>query len=632
MPCARWCCDLRRPHAWFNGTLFWKNLTRFWPIWALYGAIWFLILPVGILNGDTGALLPLAYAYEPELPGLYLVQSIRIGVFLNPLFGILSAMALFSYLFSARSCGMLHALPVRREGLFLTNYLSGLVFFLLPILAVALLTLAAQMYVSGTAGLTTLFLWAWCQAMMGLFFFSLGVFCAMLTGHLLALPGFYAALNLLALGAYGLYDRLARELLFGFDASQDLQAWVKWLTPVLCYESSLGCTGYPDYRLTGLLCVFVYSFVGLLLAGAALLLYRRRPLEAAGDVVVLRWMRPLFRWCIALFAGVYLGSFLWEILFPHRALAGLLLGCILFAGGLGYFAAEMLLHKTLRVFRRSVRGCGCFLALLALGFGALALDLGGFETRVPAPEAVASLTLETSPLAPYDDASVPGALPVSDLAGAAALHQSVVSRRAQLEYAEPEFLWESATVDGAAVEVETVSFCRLTFHYTLKNGRTLQRFYSIPVTDALLDDPDSPAARLEALLPGPAQQEQIYFSCCREGDTLTGAYLSAPMAEDGQSFDSSASQALLAAVRSDLAAGRLGRHYLLENQERLETCYFNDLTFTFRATGEREGARYDPDTTYTVTITLQTTADDTLALLERLGVSDLLVSKARAGY
>lgn len=632
MPCARWCCDLRRPHAWFSGTLFLKNMARFWPIWALYGAIWFLILPVGILNGQIDVFSPLTYSYDPEVPGLYLVQSIRAGVLLNPIFGILAAMAVFSYLFSPRACGLYHALPIRREGLFFTNYLSGLCFFLLPILAVSLLTLAAQVYVSGTAGLTALFLWVWCQALMGLFFFSLGAFCAMLTGHLLALPGFYAALNLLVLGLYGLYQQLARELLFGFDASQETWRWVEWLTPVLCYSNSLGCTGYPDYRLTGLLCVFVYGFSGVLLAAAALLLYRRRPLEAAGDVVVLRWMRPLFRWCIALFAGVYLGSFLWEILFPHRALVGLLLGCILFAGALGYFAAEMLLHKTLRVFRRSLPGCGCFLLFLILGFSVLALDLGGYETRVPAPEEVASLTIETAALPPYDDASSPGALPVSDLAGAAALHQAVVDQRGRLEYAQSDVLWEQATLDGSTVDVEVESYCYLYFHYTLKDGRDLRRTYRIPVNDALLAAPDSPAARLEALINAPGEMERAYFLNYRQGDTLAGAYLTAPMAEDGQSFDTAASQALLEAVRADLAAGRLGRHYLLENRERLETCYYNDLVFTFRATGSRDDQAYASDGSYTISVTLQTTASETLALLEELGVSDALVTKAQSGF
>ena len=41
-------------------------------------------------------------------------------------YAVLCAMAVWSYLYNARSVGLMHTLPIRREGLFLTNFLSGL--------------------------------------------------------------------------------------------------------------------------------------------------------------------------------------------------------------------------------------------------------------------------------------------------------------------------------------------------------------------------------------------------------------------------------------------------------------------------------------------------------------------------
>ena len=41
-------------------------------------------------------------------------------------------MAVWSYLYNARSVGLMHTLPIRREGLFLTNFLSGLSMTLIP--------------------------------------------------------------------------------------------------------------------------------------------------------------------------------------------------------------------------------------------------------------------------------------------------------------------------------------------------------------------------------------------------------------------------------------------------------------------------------------------------------------------
>ena len=56
------------------------------------------------------------------------------------LYGLVLAMAVFSYLYTARSVSMMHALPIRRSGLFVTNYISGVLFFLVPNAVVALLT------------------------------------------------------------------------------------------------------------------------------------------------------------------------------------------------------------------------------------------------------------------------------------------------------------------------------------------------------------------------------------------------------------------------------------------------------------------------------------------------------------
>ena len=49
-------------------------------------------------------------------------------------YAILCAMAVWSYLYNARSVGMMHSLPIRREGLFLTNLLSGLAMMAIPYL------------------------------------------------------------------------------------------------------------------------------------------------------------------------------------------------------------------------------------------------------------------------------------------------------------------------------------------------------------------------------------------------------------------------------------------------------------------------------------------------------------------
>lgn len=267
MPSAISYSKERHPKGWFSPTLFRKNLTRFWPIWALYGAVWFLILTIGTLNSRGLGQHGPAETMDRFYPTGFVVKTIPMGVYISLIFGVLAAMAVFSYLYNSRPAGLMHALPIRREGLFLTNYLSGLCFFLIPIAGIVLLTLFAQVYAGYGVNFTSLFLWAWCQALMSLFFYSFAVFCAMFTGHILALPAFYGILNGLAAALYYLFAQMASQFLFGYVSSQSgtLSDLISWLTPVLRYSRTLGSTGSPDYRFTGLLSILSMVWPGYFL-------------------------------------------------------------------------------------------------------------------------------------------------------------------------------------------------------------------------------------------------------------------------------------------------------------------------------------------------------------------------------
>lgn len=69
-----------------------------------------------------------------------------------------------------------------------------------------------------------------------------------------------------------------------------------------------------------------------------------------------------------------------------------------------------------------------------------------------------------------------------------------------------------------------------------------------------------------------------------------------------------------------------GRRYLLENRDRLENCYYNDLYLEFRPAGRTGGEEEDG---YTVCITLQSGARHTLAVLQACGLDGTLVTQAQ---
>ena len=279
---------MRSATSCFNLTLYQKNLSRFWPIWALYGLIWLFLLPISILNESRWW----DSARAAQRP-LQFLEGGSAGLAMALIFGLLSAMAVFSYLYNSRSVGLMHTLPLKREGLFLTNYLSGLSCFLLPNLAVFVLSLAAEA-LAGAVNAGSLCMWLTVQSLLCFFFYSFAVFCAMFTGHILALPAFYGILNILAAGLAYLFDALAGAFVYGYAGIPRLSEAAVWLSPALRLTYTLNLI-YPGgngvyVQFYGLHVVLLYALAGLILTGLALLVYRRRSLERAGDIVSVGWV------------------------------------------------------------------------------------------------------------------------------------------------------------------------------------------------------------------------------------------------------------------------------------------------------------------------------------------------------
>ncbi len=620
---------MRSAKSCFSPTLFRKNLVRFWPIWGLYLFIWLLVLPLGILN---------TFRNWDGYNDMYALSTLSLGAVGALCFGILAAMAVFSYLYNNRSVQLIHALPVTREGLFVTNYLSGLLFLLGPNVIVFALSLLA----GGAAAPRTLVLWLVAQSLMCLFFYSFAIFCAMFTGNLLALPVFYGILNFLVIALSQVLDYLMGQFLFGYAGSYGGDELVEWFTPIMRIGRQLSherriINGVETSVLLGLPTLLAYGLVALVLTGIALVLYRRRALEMAGDLVSVAWVRPIFKYGVAFCAAVTLGSFLYtefRSLLPSGRWAILL--PLIFAGLIGYFAAEMLLKKRFKVFTTAWKGSVAFsLALLAL-FVVGNNDLVGFN-RAPARSSVVSVQIDGPYTAPYDGGNG-GSIRLTrpeDIDAALALHQAIVNSRAAIEQdidysgggydSRPQM---EPLSGGRQLEVETFTTSSVDITYELSSGKMIRRSYQLPFRAERLEGDNTVEHHLTELLNRPHLLEQRYWDFpdgLRLVDVSMNTYPSESDGEDTVSLGESDAQreALLAAVKADMAAGRIGTRYLMETAARYTNCYYNDLRFTFlNPPVSITSGNSTKSENYEVTVTLQTTATETLKVLAELGYTD----------
>lgn len=644
---------------WCYPSLWKKNMIRFWPLWTLWLVIWLFQLPMQLLNHYDPVLQPSAIAMTEGafyFSRVTVLQCLTEGwVLIIALACLVMAMAVFSYLYNHRSTGMLHSLPVHRGGLFLTSYLSGLSMLVLPLVVVYGLTILAELN-KNALDLPRLTLWLVGMVLYILFFYSFAVFCAQFTGHLFALPIFYCILNGLVYTLYMLVHATFRLFIFGYDYVEGLENFILWLTPAgnyiqhvnvsQVYNSTYKCV--EQVRFDGFGYLISYAIIGLVLAGLAYLICYHRQLETAGDVVSVPWVRPIFKYGVAVSASLSFGLWFYFWLLQPRGVGifGLVVAQIV-TGAIGYLGAQMFLQKSFRVFSfRHLRGLIPLCLSFVLVGWMMEADLLKVEDYCPEPDEVMEVTIHGLSSAPYDsgDHLWLGSVDEAFIAQVIQLHQALID--------EKEWVGQYFQTGGynysSREDTDTVG---LGISYTLTDGRTIHRDYNtLLITLDDLEREGSFASLAEAFCNQPSQIQQVYFPddmsdwvmvmadlSLPTGVTGTGAVVDTEVVGQYSSGDwmltAEEAQRLFQAVQADMAAGNLGQRYLLEHgTQRLETCYYNDITFYFyvpTVTQSNQPAvvetvdsvgKYDT----WITVTLQTTATETLAVLEELGLTEVL--------
>lgn len=319
---------MRSATSFFDKTLFRSQLKHTWPLWLGYTALWLFLVPVMLfseLSAYQGGYSAADASY------LLLNTGVRGGIFISFFFGLFFAMLAFSHLTQSRATNGFHALPVRRETIFLTAYLTGLFCQLSTILVTFLLgaAVSAPLHLS---------FWSVTGAAMGsamleaVFFYSFAVLCMMMTGQILAAPVFYFVGNILIPGMEYLLRNFAGNFLYGYSGHTDVA--LGFLSPPLymypevdiasietCESGSYYVTAYALDR-RSLMILAAYALAGLVIALIALLLYRTRKSEMTGSTVAFPWATPIFKYGVAFCTAVALGQFLYYFLFGQYRSSG----------------------------------------------------------------------------------------------------------------------------------------------------------------------------------------------------------------------------------------------------------------------------------------------------------------------
>ena len=516
--------------SFFDPTLLKKNIGRFAPAWAILQVAMLLAFPMTLMLDLEN--MDLAYRKQSALR--HLSSSVDAGVVFAVLAALLFAALVFKYLHTTKAAYMMHAFPMTRNCMFVTNLISGLLFYLVPALVTTLCCLGvlAARGVSGCDGQVWGMFLRW--TLQYLFFYGLAVFTMHLSGRTVISVLSYAALNFVFLLIPVLVMILMESYFFGFD--YEIPETLVRLAPAAALLTEKG-------NLLGL--TAIYAGIGVVLLVLAWVHYRVRQVERAGDAMVYTWARIAFRLvftlCCALGLGWILAAFFSMVSSESSVfLPYALLGCFL-----GWFGSTMMLERTVKVFKNKKiwLGFAIFAAVLTLFVACLKYDVLGFQRRVPETAKVESVDIWTD----YDRYGVTDRITLTDAAEIEKLrevHANVLEERDGADLSEG--LYTSYTLDTIHIK------------YKLKDGTTLQRRYEITeekdyqtISD-FYADPAVVAAWYDRVLPRTIK-----------GATLYGNDSILETDEDGNEYytqnvlECRDVSALRAAMIADAAAGRL---------------------------------------------------------------------------
>ena len=594
----------------FDRAVFRRALKKTAPVWILY-TLYELLLPLRLFSfcrGVSSCTDDFLVQIEKTILGYA-----RINASLLPfLLGGLLAWVLFFWLFRAGTAYFYAALPVRRDTLFLTNYLTGLLLCAAPALLSSLLLWAvgagfgAAVFVPAMQVFTA--------TMLGfLLFFSFAVLVCCVVGQMAAMPIVYVILNF----TFFVLETIVRHLLFTFvygmpySQSSTMQSFALHATPVLgllqggfrVQTDWLERDGmyYMEYapRLEGWSYLGMLAVLGLVFALCAFLLLKHREMERSGDVIAVGWLRPVALYVFTIGCALVLGALMAELFSSNTADNFWYVLLFLFMGAfVGYFAGKMLLQKTVHVFRSGWLGLGaCCLALL-LAFGAAEFDLFGYSRYLPERSAVqaAGLTHYQSNglYTTQDDAFIQDVLN---------LHTAAVSEKSKQEHRRH------------AYQLGTDYTEQFYITYRMTDGTLTERYYSIVYSDADLEDPDSLISRFSALYNSPGSVLiRTGFDTPRTEKNVLSCYVSS--FDTGESLELTGRDAwrVYTACLDDINAGLLGAEDVSGSGSTKEAGNYTPLNLIFTVTTQVPG---QTDSLYVDSIPLA--AEETVRALTAFG-------------
>ncbi len=364
----------------FNKGIFYSTLKRYMWGSVLYSIILFALTSLIILLGvdvENSWYRMSDSRVALILGDHYLILPVIIGFFVPTVVALLT----FRFLHSKKTAIFVHSLPVTRTANYISTILAAFVLMGVPVVLNGIILALLSVFKYGEFfTVTSCLIWTGLNLLTLLSMFSIAAFAAGLTGNSFAMVGLNALIHGIVLIFAAAFSAIAKCFLYGYhDLNRLLYGAMRWNFVSYLTEtaSAMNIKNVPNIDFLKCAIIVLISCAFYIFGW---LLYKKRRMETAEDVAAFRCLNPIYKYLITFLAalstfGILSGTIAEKPLVP--VIFTIIVSLVV------YFAAEMILKKSFKVWK-AYKGYLVF----AVAFSAMICIFAftsffGFETRIP---------------------------------------------------------------------------------------------------------------------------------------------------------------------------------------------------------------------------------------------------------
>lgn len=329
------------------------------------------------------------------LENLPMISAIMMGA-------LFSGITSFSYLHSKSQMDFYHSLPVRRETWFAATYIGSFIQVVVPyLIGYGVMVLFGVMKKVSSPEIFNQ--WLLSNGIMILFFllvYSITIFAMILTGKFVVAMFGVVALTfggtlISALKIYIMVQNfetfLGEEYYHGIMGNI-LFGKAGWFSPVIAYGKIMEL--YLDKE-SITKPIMIIAACTILISVFALMLYRKRASEGAGNAIAFPRLKPVLKVVVAVMAGLFFGVIMGSQNRSQGMNAGWLFGVGILATVLACAVMEFIYHGDIRlIFKKKISLVISVISVVAI-LAATKYDVFGYDTYLPDKDKIEAMAVDS---------------------------------------------------------------------------------------------------------------------------------------------------------------------------------------------------------------------------------------------